>query len=171
MSTAETRHEFGQHRAPTQAQVERLTCELDRLGMPERLSLAPEVADRVRARITARWQQDAACAGADPEAWFPEGQGTWVPAGVVHTCAGCPVRRSRLATAVLWSVDGVWAGTTSRDRQEITRQLRAGAPVAEVLTAALDRAEGRLGRRALARRRDWFHIDPPTVPDEPEVAA
>ena len=161
MSTAETPHENGHNEAPTAAQVERLTCELDRLGMPERLGLAPELAARLRARIDGTLAAGRGLRGRRPgRQWFPEGQGTLVSAGVVHICVGCPVRRSCLASAVLWSVDGVWAGTTSRDRQEITRRLRAGAPVAEVLTAALDQAEGRLRRRALGRRRDWFHTEP-----------
>jgi hypothetical protein len=144
----------------TSSRAERLANELDRLSRPDRQGLGPELVTRLRVRIVDRWQQYAACAGADPEAWFPEHAGSGVHPAVVRTCAGCPVRRSCLASAVLWSVEGIWAGTTVWDRRTTLRLLRAGEPIAEVITATLDHAEGRTDRRRQIHGRDWFHTDP-----------
>ena len=80
---------------------------------------------------------------------------------VMRTCSACPVRRSCLATALLWSVDGTWAGTSLAEREQGVRSLKAGASVAEVITAMLDHADGAVARRA--RHRDWFHVDPATL--------
>jgi hypothetical protein len=154
----------------TLSRAERLANELDRLSRPDRQGLSPELMARLRVRIVDRWQQYAACAGADPEAWFPEQPGSRVHPAVVRTCAGCPVRRSCLASAVLWSVDGIWAGTTQPDRRATLRLLRAGEPIAEVITATLDHAEGRTDRRRQVRGRDWFHTDPRSLATQSAAA-
>ena len=153
-----THHDEGGY--GTLSRAERLERELDRLSRPDRQGLGPELVARLRVRIVDRWQQNAACAGADPEAWFPEHPGSRVHPAVVRTCAGCPVRRSCLASAVLWSVEGIWAGTTVWDRRTTLRLLRAGEPIAEVITATLDHAEGRTDRRRQIHGRDWFHTNP-----------
>jgi len=83
------------------------------------------------------WQQDALCAQADPEAWFPN-VGFFASAQVLTTCARCPVRRSCLAAALLRAELGVWAGTTEAHRRVLRRMLKAGIPVADVLAHGLD---------------------------------
>lgn len=140
------------------ADPSRLRAELERLAAAQRVGLSRRLVRTLRVRIVAGWHQYAACAGADPEAWFPCVQGAAVPRPVVRICADCPVRRSCLATALLWSVDGLWAGTTVQDRQETLRQLRAGQPIADVLTVTLDRAAG----RERPPGRDWFHVEGPS---------
>ena len=66
--------------------------------------------------VERRWQQQAACASADPVAWYPENRA--VPPGqVFRICAACPVARSCLAVALLWDEDGIWAGTTPSQRE------------------------------------------------------
>lgn len=136
------------------ADPSRLRAELDWLAAAQRVGLSRRLVRTLRVGIVAGWQQYAACAGADPEAWFPCVQGAAVPRPVVRICADCPVRRSCLATALLWSVDGLWAGTTLQDRQKTLRQLRAGEPVEQVLTVTLDAAAGRVRTPS----RDWFHV-------------
>ncbi len=86
-------------------------------------------------------------------------------------CARCPARQSCLASAVLWSVDGIWAGTTTRDRQHAALPIRAGIPITDVLAATLEHAEGRLRRRQQLRRRDWFHTEPSAARTESGTAA
>ncbi|HEX6515541.1 MAG TPA: WhiB family transcriptional regulator [Nocardioidaceae bacterium] len=85
------------------------------------------------------WHRQALCAQADPEAWFPK-QYVIPKRQVYRICAACPVRRSCLATALLYREQGIWAGTTVQYRRELYRQLRDGAPVDEVLDTALDQA-------------------------------
>jgi hypothetical protein len=97
-------------------------------GQPERA---------LRASITPRWQEGAACASTDPEQWFPSKGGSPRLARVV--CAGCPVRRSCLATALLFAEDGIWAGTAPIHRRAAYRAIRNGADVDHVLDQLLTR--------------------------------
>ena len=64
------------------------------------------------------WYADAICSQVDPELWFPEGGQS--PRGAKEICATCPVldlcRDYALADPTL---DGVWGGTTLRERQAI----------------------------------------------------
>lgn len=82
------------------------------------------------------WQQDALCAQADPEAWFPN-VGFFASPQVLITCARCPFRRSCLAAALLRAELGVWAGTTEAHRRVLRRMLKAGVPAADVLDYGL----------------------------------
>jgi len=93
------------------------------------------------------WQEDAACAQADPEAWFPE-VGSVAGPQVLTTCARCPVQRPCLAAALLRAEFGVWAGTTDRDRRVLYRMLKAGASVADVLDHGLAGHVGHVGHAA-----------------------
>ncbi|NUS52082.1 MAG: WhiB family transcriptional regulator, partial [Nocardioidaceae bacterium] len=81
------------------------------------------VARPLRARIGPGWQFGASCASADPESWFPDAQGAQVKPAVTRVCASCPVRRSCLAAALLWNVEGIWAGTTERERIRLRKWL------------------------------------------------
>jgi WhiB family redox-sensing transcriptional regulator len=62
---------------------------------------------------------DAACATADPELFFPDGQ-----AGrgaktmqAKEICATCPIAVQCLQYAVLNDEDGIWGGTTPSERK------------------------------------------------------
>lgn len=61
------------------------------------------------------------CAQTDPEAFFPEQQGS-SPRPAKRMCAACPFLDACREYAIWHSVDGVWGGTTLRDRQKIRRE-------------------------------------------------
>lgn len=74
------------------------------------------------------WYLNAACAGQDPELFFPVS-----PPGVAfvqvqrakQVCAGCPVRSLCLDTALATCADhGIWGGLTEEERRALRR--RAG---------------------------------------------
>src|SRR3954447_8911964 len=97
-------------------------------GQPERA---------LRASITPRWQDEAVCASTDPEQWFPDKGGS--PRLARAVCASCPVRRSCLASALLFAEDGIWAGTTPKQRRAGYRAIRNGGDVDQVLDELLPR--------------------------------
>ena len=103
--------------------------------VPALLQGAPERA--LRASIEYRWQDGAVCASADPEQWFPDKGGSVRLARAV--CASCPVRRSCLASALLFAEDGIWAGTTPKHRRAGYRAIRNGVDVDQVLDELLTR--------------------------------
>jgi WhiB family redox-sensing transcriptional regulator len=71
------------------------------------------------------WSAKAACLEADPELFFPNGEGksSWPQiAEAKAVCAACPVRGYCLDFALRTDAQyGIWAGTTPRDRQSIRR--------------------------------------------------
>jgi hypothetical protein len=108
--------------------------------VPAFLKGGPERA--LRASITHRWQEEAVCASADPEQWFPGKGGS--PRLAQAVCAGCPVRRSCLASALLFAEDGIWAGTSPVHRRAAYRAIGNGADVDQILDQLLTR-HGRPG--------------------------
>lgn len=75
------------------------------------------------------WAEHAACAGADPQPWFPTRGGSTIEARAV--CAGCPVTGECLAYALRWDIrHGIWGGMSERQR----RQLRRGVAKARRLS-------------------------------------
>src|SRR4051794_41164046 len=84
-------------------------------GEPERV---------LRDSIGHRWQDGAVCASTDPEQWFPVKGGSARLARAV--CACCPVRRSCLASALLFAEDGIWAGTSPKQRRGAYRGISNG---------------------------------------------
>lgn len=71
------------------------------------------------------WIDRAACAGVDPELFFPDRGESTAPAKAV--CAGCPVRAECLDHALV-NVErfGIWGGTSERERRAIRlRRARA----------------------------------------------
>lgn len=72
------------------------------------------------------WVRDALCAElvrtgkARAEWWFPERGETHVARWAKEVCAACPVREPCLDWAVnLPETDGIWGGTSARDRKKI----------------------------------------------------
>ena len=65
------------------------------------------------------WRQQAVCASVSPDLWFPDKGGSQTPAKTV--CGTCPVRAQCLAVADS-SLDGVWGGTSVKDRQALRRR-------------------------------------------------
>jgi WhiB family redox-sensing transcriptional regulator len=76
------------------------------------------------------WMESAACAHADPERWFPDDRATTIYAKAVAICRQCPVAAqcfehsmtARLPNGA-W-LDGIYAGTTPRQRGQLRRRLR-----------------------------------------------
>ena len=80
-------------------------------------------------KSTGNWRVRAACAGTDPELFFPVGE-----TGLSQTqiweakqvCHACPVQWTCLAWAVLHGMDeGIWGGSTASER----RAMLTGRPV------------------------------------------
>lgn len=72
---------------------------------------------------------EAACAGADPELFFPPGSGHELAAAIVEDryCGGCPYYRGCRQWALEQGEDlyGIWAGTTKEQRRHLRRRARA----------------------------------------------
>lgn len=72
------------------------------------------------------WRDDAACASADPELWFPdEHDAAWTARAI---CARCPVLGPCREDALAHNDQfGIQAGLTVKARQRIRRQRRRAA--------------------------------------------
>ena len=70
---------------------------------------------------TLRWQDSAACIGADTAIFFPESGDPVGPAKAL--CRACPVREQCLADALeRGEVHGVWGGLSAKERRKYRRQ-------------------------------------------------
>lgn len=74
------------------------------------------------------WMEFAACAEVDPTLWFPESGGEHVSKKAKAICATCPVKAEclELAESIDPYPDGIWAGMSHRERQDM-RMGRRGA--------------------------------------------
>ncbi|WP_442814277.1 WhiB family transcriptional regulator [Streptomyces sp. NBC_01198] len=88
---------------------------------------------------------DAACAGKDPEVFFPvseSGAGLRQIAEAKHICARCPVAEACLDWALRTrQPDGVWGGMSTGERHAVRRPGRRARTT-----------RGRAARRATAAR-------------------
>jgi WhiB family transcriptional regulator, redox-sensing transcriptional regulator len=92
--------------------------ELDWLMEAPAAEPLPTLADLIPARPA--WMARAACRGMDSATFFPSrGEPT---AEAREVCAGCPVAGPCLAYAVAEGLEGVWAGTSKRERRAMGRQ-------------------------------------------------
>lgn len=67
------------------------------------------------------WARRAACAGTDPELWFPN-QGA-PDAQAKAICDSCPVRQQCLDYALRWDIQfGMWGGLSTRERRRLRRK-------------------------------------------------
>lgn len=67
--------------------------------------------------------EQAACLNLDPDTFFPHEAAE--PARVLELaglCGDCPVAQACLEYALQNSVEGVWAGTSTKDRRRLRRQ-------------------------------------------------
>lgn len=72
------------------------------------------------------WRQRGACNGLDPAVFYPDSEENAEEAKAI--CALCPVRLSCLEHALtMRERDGVWGGTTEKERRRIIRQRRRSA--------------------------------------------
>lgn len=76
------------------------------------------------------------CAGADPEAWFPEDSAMAREHRVAKTiCRRCPWVEPCLNYALHVRVDGIWGGTVQSERQAIRRRLNiTPVPITSTMT-------------------------------------
>lgn len=76
--------------------------------------------------MNSTWRQRGACRGLEPDIFYPLDDEDAGPAKAV--CEGCPVRQPCLEFALeTREADGVWGGTTGRERRRILRQRRKNA--------------------------------------------
>ncbi|MEW6155605.1 MAG: WhiB family transcriptional regulator [Actinomycetota bacterium] len=72
------------------------------------------------------WRQRGACRGLDPDIFYPLEDTEAGPAKDI--CAGCPVSELCLEFALSTREgEGIWGGTTARERRRILRQRRKTA--------------------------------------------
>ncbi|MEU6556687.1 WhiB family transcriptional regulator [Streptomyces sp. NPDC046915] len=96
------------------------------------------------------WLRAAACAGEDPELFFPVG--TTGPAlrdiaAAKRVCARCPVTVQCLTYALAYGqTSGVWGGTCEEERDEL---LRASRGVRESSRGARELEKTEKGRSVL----------------------
>ena len=72
------------------------------------------------------WRQRGACKGLDPTTFYPLTDEEAGPAKAV--CASCPVKDVCLEFALdTREAEGIWGGTTARERRRLLRQRRKNA--------------------------------------------
>lgn len=136
MSTGQHQSEHPERSALKPASLREL---LRALASTAALTLTDAQRVQLTRMVEHHWQDEASCISQDPVSWYPAEES--VPLRqVTRTCAGCPVRRSCLATALLWNEDGIWAGTDSSHRREGYRLLEARVTPAAVVQMLLARA-------------------------------
>lgn len=92
---------------------------------------------RVAELEMSRWHPRGACSGSKGWAWFSDGKGLRAK-DVLRICEGCPVRRTCLASSLVFAEEyGVWGGIPARSRITLLRRLAAGEPLGQVLDSAL----------------------------------
>ena len=96
---------------------ERLTVTGDRPDYEELLDLCEPPA----------WHADAACREHPGVSWFPGGRSPKAGAEAKAICGRCLAREDCLAWALEQGpeLDGIWAGTTQRERNRLGREKRA----------------------------------------------
>lgn len=78
--------------------------------------------------MTATWRKRAACRGIDVEIFYPETDDDDDAEAAKAVCEVCPVRQTCLEHALGHRErEGVWGGTTERERRRILRQRRKSA--------------------------------------------
>ena len=74
------------------------------------------------------WRRKGACQGLDPAVFFPDDGDEETAAVAIAVCDTCDVRIACLEHALASrEKEGVWGGTTERERRRIIRQRRRSA--------------------------------------------
>ncbi|MDP8937855.1 MAG: WhiB family transcriptional regulator [Actinomycetota bacterium] len=74
----------------------------------------PSLADLLRRPA---WMAEGLCRDRPDVTWFPEKGQTAAPAKAV--CAACPTRARCLEYAIETGVEGIWGGTSTRERRTL----------------------------------------------------
>jgi len=79
--------------------------------------------------MNATWRKRAACRGIDVDVFYPDTEVDDEAASEAKLiCVDCPVREACLEHALAHRErEGVWGGTTERERRRIVRQRRRSA--------------------------------------------
>jgi WhiB family transcriptional regulator, redox-sensing transcriptional regulator len=78
--------------------------------------------------MIATWRKRAACRGIDVEIFYPATEEDEDAEPAKAVCAECPVRQTCLEHALAHRErEGIWGGTTERERRRILRQRRKSA--------------------------------------------
>jgi WhiB family transcriptional regulator, redox-sensing transcriptional regulator len=78
--------------------------------------------------MSATWHKRAACQGLDSDVFYPGSEEEIDAVEAKAICAECPVRQACLEHALMYRErEGVWGGTTERERRRIVRQRRKTA--------------------------------------------
>lgn len=78
--------------------------------------------------MTASWRRRAACRGIDAEVFYPDTDEEADAEEAKAICGQCPVRELCLEHALAHRErEGIWGGTTERERRRIVRQRRKSA--------------------------------------------
>ena len=76
--------------------------------------------------VESDWRHKGACQGLDPAIFFPDSEENIALAKEI--CGLCPVRLTCLEHALASrEKDGIWGGTTDKERRRIIRQRRRTA--------------------------------------------
>lgn len=67
------------------------------------------------------WRLDAACHGQDPELFFPEVGASTSAAKAI--CRPCPVRADCLEHALRHEKNGIWGGTSQKERTRMRQRM------------------------------------------------
>jgi len=74
------------------------------------------------------WRKRAACKGIDADIFYPATEDESDAAQAKAVCAECPVRQACLEYALAHREhEGIWGGSTERERRRIIRQRRKSA--------------------------------------------
>jgi WhiB family redox-sensing transcriptional regulator len=74
--------------------------------------------------LVASWRQLAACRGRDTDAFYVSKDVLHPPDEIREVCESCPVRADCLFEALVHREQGVWGGTTERQRKLLLRRYR-----------------------------------------------
>ena len=98
------------------------------LSRANQVSAFSSVIEEVSPMIATTWRKQAACRGLDVEAFYPVTEDDADAAEAKAVCAVCPVRQACLEHALAHRErEGIWGGTTERERRRIVRQRRKSA--------------------------------------------
>lgn len=79
----------------------------------------------IRVLPTAPWMKNGACKGMDPMLFFPMDGHASLSEPAIRVCTHCIHKAKCLHYAIEHQInDGVWGGTTGKDRIRIRRALR-----------------------------------------------
>jgi len=87
------------------------------------------------------WRREAACAGKDPNDWFPEQTGySWAHKRALDVCRSCPVQLACLRSAIDNNEHhGIWGGLTAQQRTDLRRNRRGLKELMDLTQERYDR--------------------------------